>query len=123
MGRNKLAAVDASRMALELEHLLEGRAVRRRERVRQQSWDEAGASRRLEPLRRVRLTELGREAVGGLVNRGPEVGPALRQRAAAAVGEVEAPAHLVAEQRPQILVHVGMAGLAAEAAHGVEVIE
>ena len=57
------------------------------------------------------------------MNRLPERIAACRQRALAAIGEIEATLYRIAEQRAEILVHVGLAFQAVEVADVVEVAE
>src|SRR5215213_4063309 len=73
------ARLRSAAVALQLEDLLEGRPVRRREGVRQQAGYETGACGRLPPLGRVCLAKLARELVGGEMEHVPERGSARRQ--------------------------------------------
>ena len=90
------------------------------ERVRDQPRREAGPRRRAAPGRRVGPEE-GRHVVGRRVDRRPQRRAARRERPVAAVAQVEAAADGVAEQRAQVLVDVGVPGLAVQPADVVEV--
>ena len=57
---------------VELDHLLERRPVRRRERDREEARDEPGPRRGLPPQGGIALPLLGLERIGGVVNRLPE---------------------------------------------------
>src|SRR4051812_11850403 len=88
----------------ELEDLLERRAVRGAERVRDETRGEAGPAGGTAPCGRVRALRRG-EARGDVVECGPERRAAGREVPLAAVAEVELPAHRLPEQRAQVLVH------------------
>src|SRR2546423_2180718 len=106
----------------ELEHLLERRAVRGAERVRDDARHETRARGGTAPRRRIGALCRGQLA-NGLIERRPERRPASIQRPVAAVRQLERSSHSLTKECAQVLVDERLTCETVQSAHGVELAE
>ena len=107
---------------IELEHLLERRAVRGAERVRDDARHETSARGGTAPRRRIGALCRGQLA-NGLIERRPERRPACIQRPVAAVRQLERSSHSLTKECAQVLVDERLTCETVQTAHGVELAE